>query len=96
MARLADLVWITPNQGGVEHPAIVIRISSDGKSALVISGTGTGPRDIPHVKVEPHLRATAALRMTKTTYFYQTAIHVRLVGELVYHQPAARCPPCFG
>ena len=91
--QVADKVWIIPNHGGDPHPAIVIRLSSDGRRALVLSGTGTGPRDIPHEVVDPERRANKALRLNKKTYFYQSALHVRLVDELVCHEtPAIRCP----
>lgn len=91
--RPGEKVWITPNLGGEPHPAIVIRVSGDGKLALVLSGTGTGPRDIPHEVVDPVLRANKALKLTKKTYFYQNAIHVRSVGALICRDtPPLRCP----
>jgi hypothetical protein len=93
MLHRGDKVWIVPNSGGEPHPAIVIRLSADGQSALVISGTGTGPRDEPHEVVEPGRRATAALKITKKTYFYEGALHVRRVENLeVRETPALKCP----
>jgi hypothetical protein len=80
--HIADKVWIVPNSGGEPHPAIVIRLSADGTRALVLSGTGTGPRDIPHEVVDPERRANKPLRLSKKTYFYQSALHVRRVDEL--------------
>ena len=77
------MVWIVPNYGGELHPAFVIRISSDRLHALVLSGTGTGPRDYEHLVVEPHLRRNKKLRLSKTTYFYARAAHVRAISEIV-------------
>lgn len=91
--QAADKVWVVPNQGGERHPAIVIRVSADGTRALVLSGTGTGPRDIPHEVVDPDRRANKALRLSKKTYFYESAIHVRRVEELECREtPPIRCP----
>ena len=94
MVRAADKVWVVPSRGGEPHPAIIIRISADGRHALVLSGTGTGPRDdIPHEVVDPKRRMGMALGLSKTTYFYQTAVHVRLVDELdVRGSRPIRCP----
>jgi hypothetical protein len=93
MVREGDKAWIVPNAGGEPHPAIVIRISKDGRHALVISGTGTGPRDFPHEAVDPNLRVNKALRFSKKTYFYQNAVHVRAVGEVIVRDtPPIRCP----
>jgi hypothetical protein len=90
--RPGDKVWIIPNLGGEPHPAVVIRVSSDGGHALVLSGTGTGPRDLPYELVDPSRRLSKPLRLTKPTYFYQSAVHVRPVDDLKPDEPAARCP----
>jgi hypothetical protein len=96
VVREGTKVWITPNRGGEPHPAIVIRVSPDGKRALVLSGTGTGPRDIPHVVVDPARRTGMPLRLSKKTYFYQTAVHVRSVDELeVRENTPVQCPVLF-
>jgi hypothetical protein len=91
--RPGDKVWIVPSPGVDPHLAIVIQLSSDKKRALVLSGTGTGPRDIPHVVVDPERRANKALKLSKKTYFYRDALHVRPVDELKCREtPALRCP----
>jgi hypothetical protein len=91
--REGEKVWIVPNHGGEAHPAIVIKLSPDGKRALVLSGTGTAGYDIPREVVDPARRANKALKLSKTTYFYQNAVHVRRVDQLECRDtPALRCP----
>jgi hypothetical protein len=93
MIREGDKVWVIPNPGGEPHPAIVVHLSADGKRAVVMPGTGTGPRDIPHVLVDPSRRVGMSLRLSKKTYFYQTAVCVRNIEELIVRDtPALRCP----
>lgn len=93
MVREGDKVWIVPNPGGEQHPAIVVHLSADGQRAIVMPGTGTGPRDIPHISIDPIRRVGMALRLSKKTYFYQTSVCVRGVDELIIRdKPALRCP----
>jgi hypothetical protein len=88
-----EKVWIVPNPGGDLHPAIVIRVSKDGQYAVVIAGTGTGPRDVAHVVVDSITRLGKALRLSKKTYFYQNAVCVRAINDIsVRENPPIRCP----
>lgn len=91
MLEERDKVWIVPNPRGEEHPAIVVRVSDDKSHVLVISGTGTARPDIRHVCLKHPTRLAARLKLTKTTYFYKTAIHVRPIGE-VRPEPPLKFP----
>jgi hypothetical protein len=94
--REGTKVWFVPNAGGTKHPGIVIRVSADGSCVLLLGGTGTGPRDIPHVVVQPFTRIGKALGLDKPTYFYETAVHVRALAEVEPAFPARLCPlPVF-
>ncbi len=83
-----ERVWIN---AGERHPAIVVRLSRDGKYALLAQGTGTA-RAEPHVAVDPARRVSKPLRFTKVTHFYEGGVVVRHVDEIEALVPPAMCP----
>ena len=85
-----ELVWVSVV--GKFRPAFIIRTSEDGRRALIIAGTSTGPRDIPCLIVDPKLRLYKRLCLSNKTYFYQSSLHVRAVGDLQIKSPPTQCP----
>ncbi len=91
MIREGELVWVIDPVGKL-RPAFVICLATNGTHALVLSGTGTAGRDVPHAMVDPERRANKSLRFSKKTYFYADNVHVRRLDELQASSPPVRCP----
>lgn len=74
---------------GKQRPAVVLRIEQD--RALLLAGTTKGPRQIPHIYVDPATRLTASMRLPEPTYFNVDALHLVALSSLTV--TGGRCPP---
>lgn len=86
MIREGDKVLVV---AGKRRPGIVIAIHAGKRSALILTGTSTAGRDIPHVMFDP--RRHRSLQLTNATYFYQSSLVVRHFDD-IQAAPPARCP----
>ena len=77
--RVRDVVWVV--LGRERHPAVVLRAREKEALVVVLSGTGTGPRHHAHEVVRYPGREAFRMGLTKTTYFYETALHVVTVAD---------------
>jgi hypothetical protein len=67
-----------------------LKVHATEALVLAISGTGTGPRDIPHAVVEGGCRAALQMGLLKTTYFYATSLHI--VQVTLLQSRSRTCP----
>jgi hypothetical protein len=78
--------------GGKRRPAIVLRVSADGKLLAIAGSTRPPFPGEPAVVVEHESRIGRALRLTAKTWFKKDFVLTNVAPALVWRWSPAVCP----